>query len=94
VLATIEGLQRVEQGKTLDRSWRVRVERTLSQEAAFEGATAIVRISSCELSVARNMMEQLPVTLPHPLYKHQALRLVRELSKIQVKAHLVAIAET
>jgi Trk K+ transport system NAD-binding subunit len=94
VLATIEGLQRVEQGKTFDRSWRVRVERTLSQEAAFEGATAIVRISSCELSVARNMMEQLPVTLPHPLYKHQALRLVRELSKIQVKAHLVAIAET
>ncbi|MGA7936043.1 MAG: NAD-binding protein [Kovacikia sp.] len=89
VLATIEGLQRVEQGRTFDRCWLVRVEKALSQEASFEGATTIARISSCDLSVARSVMAQPPATLAQPLYKHQALRLVRELNKIQVKAHLI-----
>ncbi|UBF25721.1 NAD-binding protein [Kovacikia minuta CCNUW1] len=91
VLATIEGLQRVEQGKTLPPTWQVQVETALSQEALFEGATTIARVSGCDLSTARTVMEQLPATLPTPLYRHQAIRLVRELSKAQVKAQVVEI---
>ncbi len=93
VLATIEGLQRVEHGNFLERSWAVRVEKAISQEAAFEGATAIARISGCNIGLARDIMDRLPETLPFSLYKHQALRLIRELSKSQVLAHLVGKIE-
>ena len=91
VLATIEGLQRIEQGRLslALKCWRVRVEKVLTQDAAFEGANAIVRISGASLPTARELMNQLPQTLPVPLYKHQAQRLVRELGKILVKARLV-----
>ncbi|MCL6434124.1 MAG: NAD-binding protein [Leptolyngbyaceae cyanobacterium HOT.MB2.61] len=90
VLATIEGLRRVEQGMALERHWLLRVEKAMSQEAAFEGAGAIARISGCDISLARTLMNQLPSILEVPLYKHQALRLVRELSKVQVSSHLVS----
>lgn len=91
VLATIEGLRRVEQGRLLERRWRLQVDKALSQEAEFEGAGAIARISGCDISLARNLMKQLPATLQIPLYKHQALRLMRDLGKVQVTAHLVPI---
>lgn len=91
VLATIAGLQRVEQGQLLERHWFLQVDKALSQEAAFEGAGAIARVSGCDIGVARTLMKQLPATLQIPLYKHQALRLVRELSKVQVSAHLIPI---
>lgn len=96
VLASIDGLRRVEQGRlnlSLKR-WRVRVEEALTSEAVFEGANAIARISECSLSTARDLMNYLPQTLPTPLYKHQAQRLVRELSKDLVKARLVPIADS
>jgi len=91
VLATIEGLQRVEQGKMLARSWLVRVEKAIVPGVVFEGATTLARISGCAIGTARTVMDQLPQTLPYPLYKHQALRLVRELSKVRVIGHLVAV---
>jgi Trk K+ transport system NAD-binding subunit len=91
VLATIEGLRRVEQGRLLERRWRLQVEKALSQEAEFEGAGAISRISGCDISLARSLMKQLPATLQIPLYKHQALRLMRDLGKVQVTAHLEPI---
>jgi Trk K+ transport system NAD-binding subunit len=91
VLATIAGLRRVEQGQLLERHWFLQVDKALSQEAAFEGAGAIARVSGCDIGVAHTLMKQLPATLQIPLYKHQALRLVRELSKVQVSAHLIPI---
>jgi Trk K+ transport system NAD-binding subunit len=92
VLATIDGLRCIEQGSlciTLKR-WQVQVERALTEEAAFEGVRAIDRIVGCGLSTASDLMRNLPARLPSPLYKHQAQRLVRELSKAQVIARLVA----
>lgn len=94
VLATSNGLRRIEQGisSILPKRWRVQVEKALTDEAVFEGANAIARISGCDLNLARDLMKNLPGILRSPLYKHQAQRLVRELSKAQVIAHLVPIA--
>jgi voltage-gated potassium channel Kch len=91
VLATSNGLRRIEHGiaEITPKSWRVKVEKALTDEAVFEGANAIARISGCSLSIARDLMKSLPSTLPSPLYKHQAQRLVRELKKAQVKAHIM-----
>ncbi|MEA5567023.1 potassium channel family protein [Anabaena sp. UHCC 0399] len=89
VLATIEGLQRVELGTMLPRQCLVRVEKAVSQEAVFEGAALISRISGCDMYIARTLMNQLPGTLQYPLYKHQAHRLVNELIKCQVLASIV-----
>jgi Trk K+ transport system NAD-binding subunit len=94
ILATIEGLQRIEQGKLNShlRCWQVLVEKALTQDAVFEGANVIARISGCSLATARNLMKGLPQLFSVPLYKHQAQRLVRQLNKIMVKAHLVSIS--
>ncbi|BAZ25316.1 TrkA-N domain protein [Kalymmatonema gypsitolerans NIES-4073] len=91
VLATTNGLRRIEHGtnNSMLKSWQVHVERALTAEAVFEGANAITRISGCSLTMARNFMNNLPGTLHSPLYKHQAQRLIRELSKSQVIARLV-----
>ncbi|NET06102.1 MAG: potassium transporter TrkA [Symploca sp. SIO2B6] len=94
VLATINGLQRIEGGKIYiqPKQWRVQVEKALTQDAVFEGANAIARISGCTLQQARKLMKNLPGTLPTPLYRQQAQRLVRQLSKRQVLAFLVEIS--
>ena len=94
VLATSNGLRRIEYGisSITPKGWRVQVEKALTEEAVFEGANAIARISGCSLSMARDLMKSLPGTLRSPLYKHQAQRLVRELNKAQVKASVIPIA--
>ncbi|AFY46162.1 K+ transport system, NAD-binding component [Nostoc sp. PCC 7524] len=94
VLATIEGLQRVERGTMLPRQCLVRVEKAVSQEAVFEGAALISRISGCDMYIARTLMNQLPGTLQCPLYKHQAHRLVNELVKCQVSAYVAIPHQT
>ncbi|MFB2837497.1 potassium channel family protein [Floridanema evergladense] len=93
VLATIDGLQRIEKGRlNLQlKNWQIRVEKVFNNQGIFEGANAIARISRCELSTARDLMNHLPQTLKLPLYKHQALRLVRELKKYQVLAQVIPI---
>lgn len=90
VLATTAGLRAVERGINIaPKTTKVRIENARTPDAAFEGANAIVRISGYQLSQARNLMNRLPATLPIPLYKHQAHRLVRELRKSQVFAHIL-----
>lgn len=91
VLATIEGLQRIEQGRLnlTSKCWQIYLERAANADAIFEGANTIARISGCPLSLARNLMNNLPQALPIQLYHHQGQRLVRELSKVLVKARLV-----
>ena len=88
VLATIEGLQRVEVGNRHPQTWQVTVESARTSEALFEAANTIARISGCPLNAARELMKNLPATLDFPLYQHQGERLVRALSKIQAIAHL------
>jgi voltage-gated potassium channel Kch len=89
VLATIEGLQRVEVGRQQERDYLVRVERAMNEEAIFEGANTIGRISGCSLAVARELMANLPGVLNVPLYRPQAERLVRALGKVLVYAQIL-----
>jgi Trk K+ transport system NAD-binding subunit len=93
VLATSMGLRRVEEGikSIMPKRWRVLVEKAMNQEAIFEGANAISRISGCDLSTARALMHNLPGVLQVPLYKHQAQRLVRSLKHAQVRARIIPI---
>lgn len=89
VLGTIEGLQRVEQRSLRERSCLVRVESALSQDAAFDGAMTIARVSGCEVEAARTLMGALPAVLEYPLYEQQGRRLVRELAKVRVQSSLI-----
>jgi Trk K+ transport system NAD-binding subunit len=91
VLATTNGLQRVEQGRRTPKSWCVRVEKTFNLAIAEAAPTVITRFSNCSPKIARDLMENLPATLAVPLYEHQARRLVSELKRIQVQAGVVSI---
>ena len=92
VLATLAGLQRVERGLSNAPHWQVQVEKAISEDAVFEGATAIARISGCGISATRELMNCLPNVVPTLLHKHQAQRLVRELHKLQVLASLIRVS--
>lgn len=89
VLATISGLRRIEQRQMAPRTWHIHLEKALTADALFDGAAEIARISGYRLGDAREFMAQLPGTLPLPLYRHQALRLSRLLTRAQVKAEVV-----
>ncbi|NET35671.1 MAG: potassium transporter [Cyanothece sp. SIO1E1] len=89
VLATINGLKRIEQGQLAQPHWQIRVERALTQDAAFDGATELACVSGCNISLAREFMQQIPAVFPQRLYRHQALRLVRKLIKNQVHAKVL-----
>lgn len=89
VLATISGLRRIEQRQLAPQIWKIRVEAALTTDALFDGASEIARISGYKLGDARDFMAKLPNTLPQSMYRHQALRLVRLLTRVQVKASIV-----
>jgi hypothetical protein len=94
VLATTNGLRRIELGEMCPRLWQVRVEKAITSEAVFVGANEISRISGCDLKTARSLMSNLPGILPLKLYDHQAQRLVRRLSRVQVIANAIASKDT
>ncbi len=94
VLQTINSLQRLERGEILPRLWQVQIDKALTKDAVFEGARTIARISGGGISIAAKVMDNLPGVLPIPLYKLQAQRLVRELNKVQTKAHLSPFPHT
>ena len=91
ILATVDGLKRIEQGniQLTSRCWGLKIYSVPNQDAAFEGANAIVRISGCNLALARSLMQSFPQTLPMPFYQHQAQYLLRELRKLLIKAELI-----
>ncbi len=89
VLATINGLKRIENGEIKQPTWQVMIESTPSEYAIFQGANEIIGITGCSMLTARELMNNLPGILPKPLYKHQAQRLVITLKKAFVKARLI-----
>ncbi|MEH2234984.1 potassium channel family protein [Nostoc sp.] len=93
VLATSSSLQRIEWGEMLPRLWQVQIEKALTTNAIIYGAEEIVLITGCSSATARQWMNNLPRVLPIPLYKHQAQRLVRELTKVQVLANVIFIGQ-
>ncbi len=88
VLSTIDGLQRVETARRILPAWFLRIEKSPTPEASFDAANVIARISGCELQLAREAMTRLPARLNFALYRHQGLRLVRELKKLLVASYL------
>jgi voltage-gated potassium channel Kch len=90
VLSTIRGLRRIEQGHLALRQWGVEVLAARSQTAAFDGAGELARVTGCGISGARQLMAQLPARVPQPLYRHQALRLVRLLTRSRVQARVLS----
>jgi Trk K+ transport system NAD-binding subunit len=93
VLATIDALRRIEQGRISikPKSWRLRVGQAVTPSAAVEGIQAIARGAGCPVATVQKLMLALPATLPTLLYKHQGQRLVKELRQMQVQAALVPL---
>jgi len=93
VLATIDGLKRMEQGRIgiYPKSWQIVIESANTEEAKFEGANQIAKISNYSLDKARELINNLPQTLPIPLYKLQAQHLIKVLQQHQVMATLKRI---
>ncbi|MEH2146128.1 MAG: hypothetical protein V7K54_28820 [Nostoc sp.] len=71
----------------------MQIEKDLTTNAIIYGAKEIVLITGCSSATARQWMNNLPRVLPIQLYKHQAQRLVRELTKIQVLANVIFIGQ-
>lgn len=92
VLATIDSLQRIERGAIALPDCQVMVERALNADAAFAGGNLVAQIVGCDLSVARQVMDQLPTLIPCSLYRHQARHLIRQLSRARVYCRLVTPA--
>ena len=88
ILASIRGLRRIEQGQLAERQWQIKVEAALAQDACFDGAGEIARITGCDIGVAREFMTHLPSVFPQRLYRRQALRLVRRLVRLRIKAQV------
>ncbi|MEX0270733.1 NAD-binding protein [Leptolyngbyaceae cyanobacterium UHCC 1019] len=93
LLASTQSLQRIEHAELKPPGWQVQVTQALNQDAIFEGANEITRISGCSISTARQIMISLPALVPTPLYKHQAQRLIRNLQKARVTAHLMPLQD-
>lgn len=88
VLATVDGLRRVETGERAAPQWRLLIASSPSDATAFEAANAMARISGCTLTQARAAMQRLPSRLEKPLYQQQGSRLMRELRKLLVMSRL------
>lgn len=95
VLATITGLQRIEQGQRLPCQWAVRIDRLpLGADRtilAEEARTIVSLITGCPINEAIALMQHIPGTLPLPLYRHQAQRLVKRLRRAGFQAQVVPI---
>jgi Trk K+ transport system NAD-binding subunit len=89
VLATINGLQRIELGTlTPPRQWQLQALKPLNSGATHYAGNTLENITGCGLSEARAFMDNLPETLDVPgvielsLYEHQADHLLRQLRKL------------
>jgi len=89
-LATIGALHNVEHGISAERTFHVRLLRTISRDAEFDAARVIARVTGCELGAARMQMNQLPGTFPIGLFRPQATRLVHELRVAGVEAEVTS----
>jgi hypothetical protein len=93
VLSTIRGLRRIEQGDLAPKQWQVELLRAGAADAQFEGGTEIARVTGCAIGEAHALMQQLPIVFPYKLYFHQAMRLVRGLSRLRVAAKVLPLED-
>ncbi len=85
-------MRRIERGELnlQAKRWHIEVMQALTADAIFEGANAIARVTGCNLAIARKTMNNLPQTLPVPLYQHQGEKLIRELKKTLIVSRLLS----
>jgi Trk K+ transport system NAD-binding subunit len=93
VLSSINGLRRIERGeRTPPRRWRLSGDlppanflfNLQNKTAALsEAADVLIKMSSCDVEIARSFVEQLPTSIELELYDYQAARLIQAM-----KAHL------
>ncbi|MBL1177971.1 NAD-binding protein [Pantanalinema sp. GBBB05] len=88
VLATIAGLQRIEQGAMQAKQWRVQIDQILSTQTISTATRAIAHMAGCDIMTASSFLKHPPCTISALLHKQQALRLIRDLEIYQVIAHL------
>ena len=87
-LANVESSHRLAREEPLPPDCQVQIDSTFTSIGEFDAARVIARVSGCGMQMATSLMRQLPAVLPVPLYKPQALRLIRELKKVQTQAQL------
>ncbi|MGD1862185.1 MAG: potassium channel family protein [Leptolyngbyaceae cyanobacterium] len=93
VLSTIRGLRRIEQNDLAPQQWQVELLQATAAAAIFEGGTEISRVTGCTIGEAHALMQTLPAILPKKLYLHQAIRLVRRLSRLRVSAKILPLED-
>lgn len=82
VLASINGLRRVEHGDLAPaRRWRLEAQKPLNPSFLHSCGNDLARISGCSLYEARSFMEHLPSSKELLLYDYQAHKLLEELSR-------------
>ena len=89
VLATIDGILRVENGALIPPEYELHVDIPRHAHAAFEGANALSRLTGAPIGQCREFMDDLPGVFPVPLYLHQGRRLLTLLKRNMVNARLV-----
>jgi Trk K+ transport system NAD-binding subunit len=89
VLATVEGLGNIEQGSIRPAEHHVRVEARPSDPAMLDAALLMARVSGCEVNVAQAALRHAPAVFEVPLYRQQAERLARDLSRSGLDAHVI-----
>ena len=94
VLATSNGLQRIEWGQMLPRLWRIKIEEAMSNDAIERSIEKIVAIARCSRSEAKQWLNNLPTVLPIRFYRYQAQHLVREFKKVSVVADAIYIEKS
>ena len=86
VLTTVEGLRDIEHGAIRPALHRVCVDGRPPETLAFEAALMMARVSGCDVGVAQSALKSAPSVLDVPLYRPQAERLARELTKVGIEA--------
>jgi Trk K+ transport system NAD-binding subunit len=89
VLATIQGLEQIENGTLNPPTWQLELQSAFNQNALVDGAATLARVGGCSLMTAQELLHNLPSVMPNLLYEQQAYRLVRELRSAQIKARAI-----
>jgi voltage-gated potassium channel Kch len=83
ILSSINGLRRIEHGDlNPPRRWRLSIPRSLNPADVLDYSNLLLRISGCDMEMARSFMASLPGAIELELYAYQAYRLEQELGKL------------
>lgn len=82
VLATINGLKRIELGDfSPPRRWKLTARPPLTSDFLHTAGSEISRLTGCPLATSREFMDSLPNSIELEMYTHQASRLKATLSR-------------